>query len=89
MIRLISVVGHGVDLMPHFINHYKNYVDEIQLVIYETDEYPNISNQVKDIIKDYDFVKIVKTIKDRIFDNDFINEYTCEFMIYIKNDYKL
>ena len=28
-------------------------------------------------------------IKDRIFDNDFINEYTCEFMIYIKNDYKL
>ena len=68
MIRLISVVGHGVDLMPHFINHYKNYVDEIQLVIYETDEYPNISNQVKDIIKDYDFVKIVKTIKDRIFD---------------------
>lgn len=27
-------------------------------------------------------------IKDRIFDNDFIDNYTCEFMIYIKNNGK-
>lgn len=68
MIRLVSVVGHGVGLLPHFINHYKNYVDEIQLVTYETDRYPDITNQVNDIIRDYDFVKVVKTIQDRVFD---------------------
>ena len=59
MIRLVSVIGHGVDLIPHFINHYKNYVDEIQLVTYETDEYPDIHKRLKDLILDYDNVKIV------------------------------
>jgi hypothetical protein len=68
MIRLVSVIGHGKELIPHFIKHYSSYVDEIQFVIYETDLYNNLTNEVSELIKGNDKVKIVKTIKDRIFD---------------------
>ena len=68
MIRLVSVIGHGKELVPHFIKHYSNYVDEIQLVIYETELYNNLTNEVFELIKGNEKVKIVKTIKDRIFD---------------------
>lgn len=68
MIRLVSVVGHGVNLLPHFIEHYQRYVDEIQLVVYETEKYPLLANEVSQIIEGYDNVHIVKIHKDRIFD---------------------
>ena len=68
MIRLLTVIGHGTNLLPHFINHYQKYVDEINIVTYESDTNPIITHEVKDIIKNYDNVKIIMTIKDRVFD---------------------
>jgi Glycosyl transferase family 2 len=68
MIKLLSVIGHGIDILPHFINHYEKIVDEINLVIYETEKYPLLGNQVKEIVEDNDKVKIIKIVKDRIFD---------------------
>jgi hypothetical protein len=68
MIRLVTVIGHGTNLLPHFINHYKKYVDEINIAVYETDMYPSLSDEVKQIIDNEDNVKIIKVIKDRVFD---------------------
>jgi len=68
MVKLISVIGHGTNLIPHFINHYKNQVDEICFAIYVTEKYPDIESEVKEIIKDFDNVKIVMTFTDRIYD---------------------
>lgn len=68
MIRLVTVIGHGTDLLPHFINHYQSQVDEINIVVYETEQFPTLVNEVKEIIKDYDKVNIVKIHRDRIFD---------------------
>jgi hypothetical protein len=68
MVRLLTVIGHGTNLLPHFINHYQKYVDEINIVTYESDTNPIITHEVKDIIKNYDNVKIVMTIKDRVYD---------------------
>ena len=68
MIRLVTVIGHGTNLLSHFINHYKKYVDEINIAVYETDTYPLLGNEVKEIIDNHDNVKIIKVIKDRIFD---------------------
>ena len=68
MIRLGTVIGHGVNLIPHFIKHYKNYVDEIQIVVYQSNVEPNLIEEVTEIIKNYDNVKIIKTIEDRVFD---------------------
>jgi len=68
MIKLITVIGHGAELIPHFIKHYEQYVDEIKIVIYKTDKYPNIEDEVRDKISQYDFVNVVKVINDRIYD---------------------
>ena len=68
MIRLITVIGHGVDLLPHFIKHYQQYVDEIHIGVYETELHPLLGNQVKEIVENYNNVKIVKILNDRVFD---------------------
>lgn len=68
MIRLVTIIGHGTNLLPHFINHYKKQVDEINIVVYETGSNSSIINDVKKIIENEDNVKIVKTVKDRIYD---------------------
>ena len=68
MINLGTVIGHGVDLLPHFIEHYSKYVDMIYISVYVSDVNVNLENEVKEKIKDYKNVKIFKTIKDRNFD---------------------
>lgn len=68
MIRVLSVIGHGTNILPHFLNHYGKYVDEIQLVVYESDIHPNLFQEVSNIILDFPKVKIVKKIYDRVFD---------------------
>ena len=68
MVRLLTVIGHGVNLLPHFIKHYKRYVDEINIAIYKTDLYPTLEEDINEIIKNHDNVKIVKVIEDRVFD---------------------
>lgn len=68
MIRLVTVIGHGVDLLPHFIKHYQQYVDEIHIGVYQTELYPLLGNQVKEIVENFNNVKIVKILNDRVFD---------------------
>lgn len=68
MIKLISVIGHGTNLIHHFIKHYQKFVDEINFVVYESELYPELSQDVNNIIKNYENVKIVRIHKDRIFD---------------------
>jgi len=68
LIKLISIIGHGVPLIPHFINHYYNMVDEINFVVYESDLHPDLKREVRSSIRGKEKVKIVKTVYDRIFD---------------------
>jgi hypothetical protein len=50
MIRLLTVIGHGTTLLPHFIKHYQQYVDEIKVLTKRIDslidesEMPNFLN---------------------------------------------
>jgi hypothetical protein len=80
MIRLVTVIGHGLDLLPHFINHYKDLVDEIHIVAYKSELHPNIDLQIHDKIEKYQNVNVVKTVYDRVFDwkrvTDLYNEVT-------------
>lgn len=68
MIRLLTVIGHGSNLIPHFVKHYSKYVDEINMVVYVSDIAKNLEFEVKEHIKDYDNVKVVKVVKERVFD---------------------
>lgn len=83
MIRALSVIGHGTNLIPHFIDHYSQYVDEIQFVVYQSVIQPNLIEEVKETTKNYKNVKVVKTIEDRIFDWEKVT--TLYNMVKVKN----
>jgi hypothetical protein len=68
MIRALTVIGHGTNLLPHYINHYINHVDEINIVVYCSELFPNLESEIREIIKKYNGVKIIKIVRDRIFD---------------------
>jgi tellurite resistance-related uncharacterized protein len=68
MIKLLTVIGHGTSLLPHFIEHYQKHVDEILIAVYETELYPSLGDEVSEIIKNYDNVKIQIVVNERIFD---------------------
>jgi hypothetical protein len=87
MIRLVTVIGHGLDLLPHFISHYQNYVDEIQIVCYNSTIHPNISSGVKAIISDYSNVKIVKEIDHVSFDWEKVTDLYNEIKLTHQNDW--
>lgn len=74
MIRLVSVIGHGTELIPHFIRHYQKFVDRIQFVVYESNVYPDLKKEVSEIIKDYENVTIEHTEHHRIFDWERVTE---------------
>jgi hypothetical protein len=68
MVKLITVIGHGVNLLPHFIKHYEKHVDEINIAVYETELYPNLTEEVNEIVQNYEKVKVVITVQERLFD---------------------
>ena len=87
MVRLLTIIGHGINLIEHHIKHYNTYVYEIQYVIYETDLYPTLEKEVTEIIKKYNNLKIVKTIKERIFDWEKVTEFYNEIKLTEPNDW--
>jgi len=87
MVRLLTVIGHGVNLLPHFIKHYSNHVDEINIAIYKTDLYPTLEEDVNEIIKDNNKIKIIKVIQDRIFDWEKVTELYNEIKLTKPNDW--
>jgi hypothetical protein len=74
MIRLVTVIGHGSNLIPHFISHYETKVDEINMVIYVSDVNPNLEEEVYSKVNNHPKVKIVSIIKDRVFDWNRVTE---------------
>jgi hypothetical protein len=45
-LNLVTVVGHNTTLLPHMLNHYKNIVDEIYVVVYRQHELDGILEDV-------------------------------------------
>jgi len=70
MIRLLTVIADGIELLPHFIKHYQQYVDEINIAVYETDEHPLLGNEISELIGNEENVKIVKVIKNETYNVD-------------------
>ena len=70
MIRLLTVIADGIELLPHFIKHYQQYVDEINIAVYETDEHPLLGNEISELIGNDENIKIVKVIKNKAYDVD-------------------
>ena len=67
MLRVVTVIGHGLELLPHFLNHYK-FADEINIVVYESHMAPNLANQIKHQIQFHKNAKIVEILHGSVFD---------------------
>lgn len=87
MIRLVTVIGHGINLLPHFIKHYQKYVNEIQIVCYNSELHPNISDEVKNLILGYENVSVVKEVFHDNFDWEMVTNLYNEVKLRYKNDW--
>ena len=87
MIRLVTVIGHGTELLPHFIKHYQKYVNEIQIVCYNSELHPDITSKVNDITTNYENVSVIKNIYHRIFDWEKVTNLYNEVKLTHKNDW--
>ena len=87
MIRLVAVIGHGLELLPHFINHYQKYVDEIHIVAYRSELHPTIDFDIDDIIQNYNNIQIVKSVYHRVFDWEKVTKLYNQTTSKYKNDW--
>lgn len=87
MIRLVTVIGHGINLLSHFLNHYQKYVDEIQIVCYNSDLHSKVSEEVRCVISEYENVKVVKDVHHRNFDWQKVTDLYNEVKLTRKNDW--
>ena len=61
MIRLVTVTGSRTTTLKHMLNHYKDMVDEMCVVVYDWKEQSNLS-EVQNIVSQFSNAKIVKTV---------------------------
>jgi hypothetical protein len=61
MIRLVTVTGSRTTTLKHMLNHYKDMVDEMHIVVYDWEEQSNLS-EVQNIVSEFRNAKIVKTV---------------------------
>jgi hypothetical protein len=61
MIRLVTVTGSRTTTLKHMLNHYKDMVDEMHIVVYDWKEQSNLS-EVQNIVSEFRNAKIVKTV---------------------------
>jgi hypothetical protein len=87
MIRLVTVIGHGSNLIPHFINHYETKVDEINMVVYVSDVNPNLEEEVYTKVNNHPKVKIISIINDRVFDWNRVTELYNQTKMRYPNDW--
>ena len=61
MIRLVTVTGSRTNTLYHMLNHYKDAVDEMHIVVYDWEEQSNLS-EVQTIVSKFKNAKIVKIV---------------------------
>ena len=62
MVRLVTVTGSRTNTLWHMLNHYKNIVDEMCIVVYEW-EGMSTYDEVERISKEFSNVQIIKRSK--------------------------
>lgn len=66
-INLVTVVGHNTTMLPHMLNHYRDIVDEIYVVVYRQDPLDGILEAVVNLgIKPYKIVTEPKFNWERV-----------------------
>ena len=85
-IRLVTVTGSRVDTLWHMLNHYKDLVDEMYVVVYEW-EGSSTYNEVLKITKEFDTAKIVERVTKEKFNWEYVTQLYNETKMLFPNDW--
>jgi hypothetical protein len=85
-IRLVTVTGSRIDTLWHMLNHYKDLVDEMYVVVYEW-EGSSTYNEVLKITKEFDKAKIIKRVTKEKFNWEYVTELYNETKMLFPNDW--
>ena len=64
MINLVTVCGHNTKMLRHMLNHYKDFIDEIFIVVYLSSEKDKVLSEVKEITRDLNLDIHKKTVEE-------------------------
>ena len=85
-IRLVTVTGSRVDTVWHMLNHYKDLVDEIYVVVYEW-EGSSTYNEVLKITKQFEKARIVERVTKEKFNWEYVTQLYNETKMLFPNDW--
>jgi hypothetical protein len=85
-IRLVTVTGSRVDTLWHMLNHYKDLVDEIYVVVYEW-EGSSTYNEVLKITKQFEKAKIVERVTKEKFNWEYVTQLYNETKMLFPEDW--
>ena len=85
-IRLVTVTGSRTDTLWHMLNHYKDLVDEMYVVVYEW-EGSSTYNEVLKITKEFDKAKIVERVTKEKFNWEYVTQLYNETKMLFPDDW--
>jgi hypothetical protein len=85
-IRLVTITGSRIDTLWHMLNHYKDLVDEMYVVVYEW-EGSSTYNEVLKITKEFNKAKIIKRVTKEKFNWEYVTELYNEIKMLFPNDW--
>jgi hypothetical protein len=85
-LRLVTVTGSRVDTLWHMLNHYKDLVDEMYVVVYEW-EGSSTYNEVLKITKEFNTAKIVERVTKEKFNWEYVTQLYNETKMLFPNDW--
>jgi hypothetical protein len=86
MIRLVTVTGSRTTTLKHMLNHYKDMVDEMHIVVYDWEDKSNLS-EVQTIVSEFRNAKIVKTVIEEKYNWEKVTELYNEIKSTHPNDW--
>ena len=64
MINLVTVCGHNTTMLRHMLQHHKDFVDEIYVVVYLSSDKDRVLSEVKEITRDLNIDIHKQTIEE-------------------------
>ena len=84
--NLVTVCGHNTKMLRHMLNHYKDFIDEIFIVVYLSSDKDRVLSEVKEITRDLN-IDIHKTTVEEPFNWKRVTELYNETKLLKPNDW--
>jgi len=85
-IRLVTVTGSRVDTLWHMLNHYKDLVDEMYVVVYEWEGF-SLFEEVSKITKQFENAHIIERVTKEKFNWEYVTQLYNETKMLFPNDW--